>query len=487
MLKQTEEWVASAREALSKEALVPPMPSYPAELLPAHDVQSPTALYNGMIHPLERLGIRGAIWYQGESNLGGGALYRERMKALVGGWRKVFSQGEFPFYFVQIAPFNYGGRAERMGVFWEAQAAAQAIPNSGMAVINDIGDLKDIHPKNKQEVGHRLALWALAKTYGKEKVVYSGPTFKSMKIESKKLRLTFDNVAKGLASRDGQPLTGFELIDAERGGFVKADAEIQGTDVLLSAVSVNRPVAMRFAWSMLAEPNLMNSAGLPAGAFRAGTMPTRDVLTFEVPEAKQYQLAYDLDLNTVGPKITYATNCSSALTQAFDRIAYCLELQREDGEAQFVYVSMDAFTADLKKIAIPTVESGARFQQNVAHMNVFSNVKEITTGTNLPGGNVEFWPDNYAPANSSKVPSASAEVYDFGDQPGDPADGYGSMQIHNHDARQTLFAVNHWREQKKADVGIGNQPQGNPDWTFAANAGAYSMKRLRVFVRINQP
>ena len=198
-------------------------------------------------------------------------LYAERMKALIGGWRQVWGEGDFPFYFVQIAPYTYGFNPEVIGEFWEAQAAAQAVPNTGMAVINDIGNLKDIHPTNKQEVGRRLALWALAKTYGQENLVYSGPTFKAMTIEGDKLRLTFDHVGGGLASRDGKPLSWFEVIDADEGGFVKADAQIDGSTVVLSAPGVKHPVAMRFAWSMLAEPNLMNAEGLPGGR-----LPRRD-------------------------------------------------------------------------------------------------------------------------------------------------------------------------------------------------------------------
>ncbi|MGD0262598.1 MAG: sialate O-acetylesterase [Verrucomicrobiota bacterium] len=288
VLKETERWLAAARQALTDRALVPTMPAYPAELLAPHDVQNPTALYNGMIHPLHPFALRGAIWYQGESNSTEGMLYAERMKALIGGWRQVWGEGDFPFYFVQIAPFTYGHNPEVIGEFWEAQTAAQAVPNTGMAVINDIGNLKDIHPANKQEVGRRLALWALAKTYGQENLVYSGPTFKAMTIEGDKLRLTFDPMGGGLASRDGKPLSWFEVIDADEGGFVKADARIDGTAVVLSAPSVKHPVAMRFAWSMLAEPNLMNAEGLPAGAFRAGTVPKRDSL-LKAPKAKDHQ------------------------------------------------------------------------------------------------------------------------------------------------------------------------------------------------------
>jgi sialate O-acetylesterase len=482
-LDETEKWVASARQAMADRALVPPMPGYPAELLAPHDVQNPTALYNGMIHPLCPYALRGAIWYQGESNLGEGMHYTDRMKALIGGWRDLWREGDFPFYFVQIAPYNYGGNRETEAEFWEAQAAAQSIPNTGMAVINDIGNLKDIHPKDKQDVGHRLALLALARTYGYKDLLSSGPTFRSLEIEGDKLRVDFDNVGGGMASRDGKPLDWFEIIDADEGGFVKADAQIDGSSVLLSAPDVKHPVAIRYAWSMLAEPNLMNRDGLPAGAFRAGTEPKRDLLMMKVPEAKGYRLVYDLDLGKLGADIPYDADNHNSIAQPFDRIAYFLELQEPDGSTDYLYVSMDAFTSDLEKIGVPTLKSGAHFQQNVKNLDVYSNVKGVEEGLNLAGGNIEFWPNDYAAANSARVPNASAESYDFGDEPTDPADGYGSMQVHNHDARQTLFALNHWREGSRADLGIGNQATGNPDWTFAANAGNYPVKRLRVLVR----
>lgn len=483
-LDETGRWLAAARTALQDKKLVPTMPTYPAVLLPPHDVQNPTALYNGMIHPLEPFPLRGAIWYQGEANVGEGRLYTERMKALVGGWRRVWGEGDFPFYYVQIAPFNYGGNGERVAELWEAQAEAEAIPHSGMVVINDIGNLKDIHPTNKQEVGRRLAAWALAKDYGKADVVYHGPTYKSFTVDGDKLRVTFDHVAGGLASRDGKPLTWFEIIDADEGGFVKANARIEGASVILSAPEVRRPVAVRFAWDMLAEPNLMNSAGLPAGAFRAGDVPKRDLLALKVPEARQYQLLYDLDLAKLGDRITYDTDNRAQIHAGFDRVAYFLELQTGDGATQYLYVSMDAFTDSLDKLGVPTVASGGKFQQNVSAMNVFSNVRGIKVGTGLAGGNIEFWPHNYATANGAGVPHASDQTYDFGDQPSDPALGYGSMQVHNHDAKQTLFAINNWRAGKGADIGIGNRSESNPDWTFAGNADKWQAKRLRVLVRL---
>ena len=176
-----EKWLAGAKDAVEAGKSVSSPPVWPAHKLDSH--KEPTGLYNAMIHPLVPFGIRGAIWYQGESNLDDGMVYCDKMKALIGGWRAVWGQGDFPFYYVQIAPFRYRWGQPgpyRVPKLWEAQRAALAIENTGMAGTVDIGDLEDIHPKNKQEVGRRLALWALAKTYGFDDVVYSGPLYKSM-------------------------------------------------------------------------------------------------------------------------------------------------------------------------------------------------------------------------------------------------------------------------------------------------------------------
>jgi sialate O-acetylesterase len=482
-LDQYAQWLQAAHTALLAKEPVPAVPNYPSELLAPHDLQQATALYNGMIHPLEPFALRGAIWYQGEANESEGMLYCERMKALVAGWRALWHEDNFPFYFVQIAPFNYGDNPEKLAELWEAQTvAANTIPNAGMAVVNDISNLKDIHPPNKQDVGHRLALLALAKTYGQTDLVYCGPTFNSIAIEGGSIRIKFDHVGGGLVSRDGKPLDWFEVIDADEGGFVKADARIDADSVVLSAPGVRHPAAMRFAWSDLAEPNLMNVEKLPAGAFRAGNLSNRDWIGMNVPEAKDYQVVYDLDLTKLEASIKYDVDNHDSIKKPFDRIAYYVELQDGNWNTKNLYVSMNAFTGDAGKIGVPTFSSGARFQQNVANLNVYSNVKGVMTGTNMSGGNLEFWPNNYGPQNSANVPNASGDTFDFGDQATDPADGYGSMQVHNHDARQTLFAINHWREGSHADVGIGNQLTNNPDWTFAANAGGYRAMRLRVLV-----
>jgi sialate O-acetylesterase len=242
----------------------------------------PMAIYNAMIAPLAGFAMRGALWYQGESNLMGTnadndyMAYPEKMAALVGGWRQIWGEGDFPFYFVQIAPYKYaGGRLKRvvspemLPEFWMLQTrAARQIKNTGMIVTTDLADnLDDIHPRDKQDVGHRLALLALNKTYGERNVVSSGPVFKKMKIAGDKAVLKFEHADGGLASKDGQPLTWFTIAGAD-GKFVSADAKIVDGTVEVSAAGIEKPVAVRFAWDETAQPNLCNKAGLPAEPFR---------------------------------------------------------------------------------------------------------------------------------------------------------------------------------------------------------------------------
>jgi serine/threonine protein kinase len=214
--------------------------------------------------------------------------------------------------------------------------------------------------------------------------------------------------------------------------------------------------------------------------------PAPDSVEATVPEAADYQLVYDLNLENLSKHIVYDVDRRNRITRRFDRVAYFIELQKPEENRQYLYVSMAAFTRDLGEIGVPTFDSGARFQTNVASMNVYSNVAGIVTGTNISTGNIEFWPNNYGPGNAANVPGADSKQFDFGDQMSpQPADGHGCMQVHNYGAKQTLFALNNWRSGGKAELGIGNNPnpKGNPDWTFAGNAASYKSKRLRVLVR----
>jgi len=225
-------------------------------------------LYNGLIHPLAPYAIRGVIWYQGESNMGDGLSYYPKMRALIEGWRKAWGQGDFPFYFVQLPPYGAG---PGLPLIREAQRATLAVPNTGMAVTIDIGSYPDCHCPNKQDVGKRLALWALAKDYGRKDLVHSGPLYHSMAIEGNKIRVHFDHVGSGLTTRDGaKELTCFEIAGADK-RFVAATARIDGPSVLVSSPEVPHPVAVRLAWDDKSVPNLMNQEGLPATTFSSET------------------------------------------------------------------------------------------------------------------------------------------------------------------------------------------------------------------------
>jgi len=230
--------------------------------------QTPLALYNGMIAPLVPYAIKGALWYQGESNNGEGMLYHEKMKALIHGWRELWSNPELPFYYVQLAPYVYRGdnRQYQLPGIWQAQLATLSVPHTGMAVTTDIGNIKDIHPKNKQDVGKRLALWALAKNYGKKGIVYSGPLYKSHTAEGSSIRVNFSETGGGLKSLDGKALTHFEVAGADK-KFAKAQARIDGDTIVVSSDAIAKPQHVRFGWHETAEPNFGNKAGLPASPF----------------------------------------------------------------------------------------------------------------------------------------------------------------------------------------------------------------------------
>ena len=225
-------------------------------------------MYNGMIAPLQPFPVRGTIWYQGETNVlrKNGFAYHDKMISLIGGWREAWGN-DFPFYFVQIAPWSGRYEPTQLPALWEGQAATLKIPGTGMAVITDLVDnIADIHPRNKLDVGDRLARWALAKSYGVTNVVYSGPLYKFMKIEDDRIRIHFAHVGESLKTRDGKVLNEFEIAGAD-GEYVAATAEIDGETVVVRADTVSDPKNVRFGWHKLANPNLVNSDGLPAAPF----------------------------------------------------------------------------------------------------------------------------------------------------------------------------------------------------------------------------
>ncbi len=261
-------WADAAGAALDAGQKVPEMPTPPQLLKLGHNAEAGT--YQAMIHPLVPYALRGFLWYQGESNNGEGMAYTTKTEALIAGWRKQFHAPEAPFLFVQLAPYNYGKeRTTQLAELWWAQQETLKIPHTGMAVTNDIGNLRDIHPTNKGDIAKRLVLWALADTYGKADVVKSGPLFSKYKVlDNGSIAIAFDHTGSGLVTRDGQPPNNFEIAGMD-GNFHPAEAEItaDGKSIVLKSADVPKPDRARFAWSQLAEPNLMNKEGLPAPAF----------------------------------------------------------------------------------------------------------------------------------------------------------------------------------------------------------------------------
>jgi len=291
------EWLAKVEYTLpplSSEAkaalpVQPPLPSY-------DKTNTATFLFNGMVHPFIPYGIAGVIWYQGEWNASRAYQYRTAFPLLINDWRKKWGQGDFPFYFCQLPNFNSHlptPSDNDWAELREAQDMTLSLPNTGEAILIDIGEESNIHPRNKKDVGERLALNALAKTYGK-KVVYTGPIYDSMKIEGNKIRIKFKNPAGKLVARTlpatyaptmqspeatvplvrntpDSELEGFAIC-GEDNKFVWADAKIDGNDIVVSSVEVTTPVAVRYAWAANPICNLYNGDGLPAGPFRTDNL-----------------------------------------------------------------------------------------------------------------------------------------------------------------------------------------------------------------------
>ncbi len=244
----------------------------------SEDKGNPGEFYTTMIQPLIPFSIRGFLWYQGESNcfLNEDIRYAYKVQTLITSWRHDWKNSKLPFYFVQIAPYIYsagndgrGRTVETLPKLWEAQALDLKVPHTGMVTITDLVDnITNLHPNYKWEVGRRLCLVALNKTYGFKNIICSGPTFKSLKIKNHIIDLSFNNVEGELMSRNGDPLTWFSIAGANK-KFVRAFAVIKGNNVIVSSPKVKYPYFVRFGWNEAAQSNFINKAGLPAVPFRS--------------------------------------------------------------------------------------------------------------------------------------------------------------------------------------------------------------------------
>ncbi|MBE6379443.1 MAG: sialate O-acetylesterase [Lentisphaerae bacterium] len=472
-----EKWLLEFKKASAAGQLLPVLPDYPAELRPYADVRQPTVMYNSMITPLLPFAFRGIIWYQGCSNLGEGMLYKHKMLALLNGWRQLFQQDDLAFYFVQLAPYNYGGNPTRLPEIWEAQQAfAESMPsNVAMAVINDVGDYGDIHPHDKATVGKRLSLLALKYTYNKS-VAADSPVLTKWEKSGNRFVLEFKNVTAFQSK--GAPQN-FEVAGAA-GKWYPAQVKLDGARIIVWSDEVKSPRQLQYMWHQMRTGNIFNESGLPLGAFRCGSLAGKEELFRDL--AENFQLVYEADMLKVAGKdgsIQYTVDNSNACKGNIKRLAYVMELTGKDGSYQWAVAMMDPFTGDVKKIGVPVAKARIFYGGKVNNLTVYSNVPGVKTGF-FSQGNIEFWSGNYTAVNQFKIAGASGSTYDFGDSSSGYGVGYGSMQIHNFAEKQTVMAYNNFTNPD-GDAGIGNAPAGHPDWTFSKSRPKYSKATLKVY------
>jgi sialate O-acetylesterase len=269
--KLIDAWKVDSADAVNKGMAPPRRPSKPDG--PGTRNQ-PAGLFNGMIFPLAPFSFQGVIWYQGEANASRANQYRKLFPALIKNWRALWSEGDFPFFFVQLPNLNREPEPSKSG--WaelrEAQLMTLTLPNTSMAVTIDIGDPTNLHPTNKSDVGFRLSLIALSKVYNKEEISFSGPIYNSSRKEGNKFLIKFNHVADGLSSKDGEALRGFKIA-GENKIFVDASVEIKGDVLIVWNDNVVDPISVRYAWADNPKCNLINSANLPASPFRTDDWP----------------------------------------------------------------------------------------------------------------------------------------------------------------------------------------------------------------------
>jgi len=371
---------------------------------PGLNRQDPSVLYNAMIHPYISFAIRGVIWYQGESNRYDGMAYADKARALIEGWRNRWD-ADFPFYLVQIAPFQY--KIEDPAIlpaFWEAQSAiTKTVPKTGMVVISDCAALDTIHPRHKEPVGVRLAHLAEADEYGMN-VISSGPVFQCLDLSDSEsafgipqkkqpeggrqktgeTMIVHFNDAEGLTTRDGNAPNWFEIAGPD-GVFKQASAQIEGSSVVLNCDSISDPVSVRFAWHKTAVPNLINGAGWPAGAFRAGEVlrPPKGIVP--LPEASGFRELFQAELPVDPDKGKVVCNVDRrGEILSYSRIALCLEQEvLKSGSRQYFFAAMDRPENILLKDGLSGLDGlqisarNAVFRSNI---EPFASLSESTSG-----------------------------------------------------------------------------------------------------------
>lgn len=287
-----EDAAAAAKAAATAGATASPIPPRPVQPLAPGEAREPAALFNGMISPMTSYAIRGVLWYQGESNTSDPALYAKMFPAMITAWRGAWEEGNFPFFFTQLSGFLMR-RAEPGESHWaelrEAQAGALSLPKTGMVVSADTGEERQMHPADKQDIGHRLALLAEKEVYDQQDVTDSGPLFSGMQIKGGQAVVSFTHTGGGLVAKGGT-LKGF-AIAGDDGHFVWADAKIDGDKVIVQSAQVPSPAAVRYAWADFPDCDLFSKAGLPAAPFRTDgqAAPAGSIPAATPPKKRKHQ------------------------------------------------------------------------------------------------------------------------------------------------------------------------------------------------------
>lgn len=476
-----QKYLEKLEEAYQAKKPLPHLPQFPVQSLPYTDHQRPAMKYNTMIWPLRNYTLRGAIWYQGESNINDGMNYYYKQKALIESWKRCFDNPELKFYFVQLAPFRHYAYGA-LPTMWCVQEkfARDFAPDVGMAVINDVGDLNDIHPGDKRTVGRRLANLVLERDFGVKGLKAEMPIFDTVKFADGKAVLSFKNVEKWQALPGG--VKHFEIASADS-LFVPATVKIDGANLIVSAQDVKNPRQVRYLWQPLTEASIVNEAGLPLGCF-CTPPPEREahLAAFD----REWQLLCSAELCTrIGDgDFPYTIDNRDKVKGKAVRVAYVLETVAKNGEKHYLTVQLEALDENPAKHAIPTKKSGIFFNKTTGPIFITTDLgSDVITRKITDKGVVEFWPWTYNIVSSKNLPLNNPKKYDFDDRP--TQDGlYGSMQIHNIRGG-TIFAYNAFRPGAIADFGMGNNPdpKGHPDWTFSKNTRNFQSIILKIYVK----
>lgn len=478
--KTYTDYLADLKKASESLLPLPVPPEPPFKIRPFTSDQHPAMKYNAMIYPLRGTAMRGAIWYQGESNLTQGEEYFLYLDALYKGWQTVFQNPEFSLYIAQLAPFNYGANNTYLPRLWAAQEkfAATYAPYTAMAVINDVGNLNDIHPGDKKTVGCRLADLALVRQYGFTDRQAEMPILDTAENAGSAMKLNFRNV-NAWHTIDGGPVKHFQISGLD-GLFYPATVQADGPTLIVSAPQVTRAYAVRYMWDPLSEASLIADSGLPLGAFRYGNEKSwQDALDNYTKDAT---LVFEADLKNGyrDNRMNYKTD-NAANVGKFSRVIYQIVAEKKLDEYQYLQIETEAFTDNPAALGVPNVFDNISLQKRIGKMQISTNIPELPSGNTE--GAIEFFCHNYGTNPKGDWDKADPNRYDINDAEANEGN-YGCMQFHDLITKTTVFSYGNFKDGAEADFGFGPAPEGlQPDWTFSRNLGNYRNVQLKIYVR----